>query len=317
MSDIKSKTSIRLGDLEIPFKVIEDSNVALHGSKTELYESNKVYIDDAVNLTNSSNLKLDYDPSSDLVELGWIKVNDVKIDEEGNTLVDDKGNYITEEKYINAKVAIWDETEVKEKNALLDHVKNEEIHINQDIRDEISSLSMLFEMVNIGFSDEETVLYSKMSGLEPEILNFKSFFIKPNFDMTFNTFKIKMPKFEQNLENKISVTIQLLESSYDTKGFLLGNSINGQRIFSTETSEGFFEWNFNTKIKVTEGDMLLITFIDEVTKEQIFISAETFFMDSFPQTYIVIKNENGEEMKVFNIPACEFSYKTPNSIYFK
>lgn len=313
MSDVNQKSSIRLGDLEIPFKVIEESDVALHGSKAELYEANKVYVDDAVNLTNSSSLKLDYDPATDLVDLGWIKVNEVKIDENGNTLVDSEGNYISEEKYINAKVAVWDETEVKEKNTLLDHVKNEEIHINQDIRDEISSLSMLFGLINIGFSDEETVLYSKTTGIEPEFLGLKSFFIKPNFDMCFNTFKIKMPKFSQNLENEVEVTIQLLESSYDTKGYLLGNSSNSQRIFSTETSEGYFEWNFNTKINVTEGDMLLITFHDSITKEQIFITAETFFMDSFPQTYIVIEND----MKIFNIPACEFSYKTPNSIYFK
>lgn len=313
MSDINQKTSIRLGDLEIPFKVIEESDVALHGSKAELYEANKVYIDDAVNLTNSSNLKLDYDPATDLVELGWIKVNEVKIDENGNTLVDSEGNYISEEKYINAKVAVWDEKEFEEKNALLDHVKNEEIHINQDIRDEISSLTMLFDLVNIGFSEEESILYSKLTGNDAEFLGLKSFFIKPNFDMSFNTFKIKMPKTEQNLENKVTATIQLLESSYDTKGFLLGNSNNSQKIFSTETSEGFFEWNFNTKINVTEGDMLLITFHDAETKEQTFITAETFFMDSFPQSYIVIE----EDMKVFNIPACEFSYKTPNSIYFK
>lgn len=313
MSDVNQKSSIRLGDLEIPFKVIEESDVALHGSKAELYEANKVYVDDAVNLTNSSNLKLNYDPATDLVELGWIKVNEVKTDQNGNTLVDENGNYISEEKFINAKVAVWDETEVKEKNALLDHVKNEEIHINQDIRDEISSLNLLFDMINIGFSDEETVLYSKTSGLDPEFLGLKAFFIRPNFDMNFNAFKIKMPKIEQNLENKVEVTIQLLESSYDTKGFLLGNSSNAQRIFSTETSEGFFEWNFNTNIKVTEGDMLLITFHDTVSKEQIFITAETFFMDSFPQTYIVIEND----MKIFNIPSCEFSYRTPNSIYFK
>lgn len=321
----ETKDSIKIGDMIIPFKVEESLN---DGVDIELYDTNKLYVKEGVSLSNNGVLKIDYDTENDIFDLGWVKSSVVKTDSNGTPLTDEEGNIIKIEETLPGKIARWTKADAQLKTDFADlqedfknHVEDKDSHLDITAKEHFNTLSAILSMVELGYSDENEIeVYRVVENVYyGDTDPYKSFYINPMNDFSFNTFKIKMPQYEEGTNlGEVHVRIQRLKSSYDKEGEIIGVSIKPFNVYSTATSEGYFEWSFAMPIHIREDDNILFTFHSSKEKvegvnDEVYMKSNTGLIGS-PQCYITIDDNN---TRLYNAPEFLLTNKQPNCIYFK
>lgn len=315
----ENKDVIKIGDMVIPFKVEESTN---DGVDIELYDTNKLYVKEGVSLSNNGVLKIDYDTENDVFDLGWVKSSVI------SPSTDNSGNIIKIEKILPGKIARWTKADAQLKSDFADlqedfknHVEDKNSHLDITAKEQFNTLSAILSMVELGYSDEgETEVYRIAEDVQyTDSDPYKSFYINPMDDFTFNTFKIKMPQYTDDTDSgEVHVRIHRLKSSYDKEGEILGVSIKPFRVYSTATSEGYFEWSFAMPVHIREDENILFTFHSSKEKveginDEVYIKTNSGLVGS-PQCYITINDDN---VRLYNAPDFLLTNKQPNCIYFK
>ena len=300
---------IKLGDIEIPIK----ENVDLVSFQRENY----AYLPDGASINNESSLKLKYDPISNTVDIGSIK----------SVTYDGNGNPIGEPSTFSGKIKLWSTGDPNYSgggsgsSANLDaHIKDNTVHMDIEDRRSLTTINGLFEVMSIGYSDEEEIVYGPIENGSEEY-SYRIYYIEPLQTMDFNTFKIKMPKTAQDSVEKVYVKAFLItgEDSYAESGRTLGYSTNGIRIYSTNTSEGYFEWNFANTIRVNRKEELVLKFFtinDEGKEVDFLIKSRIKYLEGYDDPTCYLKS-SGSERLLYAAPECVFAKKTPNSLFFK
>lgn len=301
-----STKNIKLGNIEIPIK--ENTDVVSY------QRDNYAYLTDGASLNNESSMKLKYDPLSNSIEIGHIKrvtpeststfLGKIKLlgsgSEEGNTTPE----HISEE--------------------LEKHIKNEAIHLDNEERRSLTSFEGFFDLMSIGFDgEEEKISFGPILNGDKE-QSFRAFVVELLESLEFNTFKIKMPKSSQDSIDDVYAMVYLIkkgESTQSESGRLMGYSTNGVRVYSTETSNGYFEWNFEKTIKVDEKELMVIKFFTSNNFEDTdyFIKSRTKHLESSddPQCFLKTNDDSNDNLSYYYAPECVFSIKKPKYLYFK
>lgn len=302
--------TIKLGDMEIPFKV--ETTTSNDGLDIKIYDNKKLYVKEGVSLTNNGVLKIDYDSENDVFDFGWLKTEVTE-------------NNVTVDKILPGKISRWTkaDADLKTNFASLQqdfnyHIKDEEMHLGIEDRENFNTLSSILSMVSLGYSDEnETLVYSIPNLTYGDTDPYKSFYFNPMNDFSFNTFKLRMPQYD-TLSGKVYVRVHRLKSSYDKSGEILGISHKPFKVYSTTTSEGYFEWTFGSTLHIRNDDHILFTFHnikypEDGVNDEVYIKTNSSYVD-MPQCYIVT-SDSGE--RLFNAPDFVLTNKQPNCIYFK
>ena len=312
-SHTSDKEFIRLGDIKIPVVLKSNKEEDQNGAGVFLYEADKLYVENGAALNNEGVLKIKYDSTNDTFDFGWLKGTFPVYDDNGNAVTDpETGEHLTKEVVLEGKISRWNESDNSFKHDVTIHVGDDKLHMDYEERSNLFAVENLFSLLNIGYSDEEEIIYEPPISGERYTYAFKAYCIKPTLDFQFNTFKIKTPQIEQNIENKVYLKIQKLEKFNDESGHVLGTSNEGIKILSTSSSEGYFEWNFSYPLNFERAENYLFSFVDE-NDNDIFISAYTYFIDK-PDSYILTNDDVGI---YYDTPICQFTSKKPNSLYFK
>ena len=294
--------NIKLGNIEIPIK----ENADVVGYQRDNY----AYISDGASLNNESSMKLKYDPFSNSIEIGHIK----RVTPESTSTFLGKIKLIGSgsEEDVTTPEHISEELEK--------HIKNEAIHLDNEERRSLTSFEGFFDLMSIGFDgEEEKISFGPiLNGSEEQ--SFRAFFVELLDSLEFNTFKIKMPTSSQDSVNDVYAMVYLIkkgESTQSESGRLMGYSTNGVRVYSTETSNGYFEWNFEKTIKVDKKEQMVIKFFTSNNFEDTdyYIKSRTKYLESFDDPQCFLKTDNG--ISYYAAPECVFSIKKPKYLYFK
>lgn len=300
--------NIKLGNIEIPIK----ENVDIVGYQRDNY----AYLPDGVSLNNESSMKLKYDPLSNSIEIGHIK----------SVTYDAKGNPENSSTFLG-KIKLFgsgSEEDVTSPELISEelqkHIKNEAIHLDNEERRSLTSFEGFFDLMSIGFDgeDEKISFGPILNGSEEQ--SFRAFFVEPLSALEFNTFKIKMPKSSQDSIENVYAMVYLIkkgESTQSESGRLMGYSTNGVHVYSTKTSEGYFEWNFEKTILVDKKEQMVIKFFTSKNFEDndYYIKSRIKYLESFDDPQCFLKTNNG--ISYYAAPECVFSLKKPKYLYFK
>lgn len=298
--------NIKLGDIEIPIK--ENTDVVSY------QRDNYAYLPDGASLNNESSLKLKYDPLSNSIEIGHIK----RVTPESTTTFLGKIKLLGSgsEEDVTTPEYISEELEK--------HIKNEAIHLDNEERRSLTSFEGFFDLMSIGFEgEEEKISFGPILNGDKE-QSFRAFVVELLESLEFNTFKIKMPTSSQDSVDDVYAMVYLIkkgESTQSESGRLMGYSTNGVRVYSTETSNGYFEWNFEKTIKVDKKELMVIKFFTSNNFEDTdyFIKSRTKHLGSSddPQCFLKTDNDEEDNLSFYYAPECVFSIKKPKYLYFK
>ena len=307
------KEYIRLGDIEIPIVLKSNKEEDQNGAGVFLYESDKLYVESGAALNNEGVLKINYDSTNDTFDFGWLKGTFPIYDDNGNAVTDpETGEHLTKEVILEGKISRWNESDNSFKHDVVSHINDDGLHMDYEERNHLFAIENLFSLLNVGYSDEESVIYEPPISGERYSDTYRAYCIRPVSDLQFNTFKIKIPQLEQNIENKVYLKIEKLKKFNDIKGTSMGTSNEGIKIFSSLSSEGYFEWNFSYPLNFEQGENYLLYFVDE-SGDNVHITTYTYFIEK-PDCYILTNDQAGI---YYNTPICQFTNKKPISLYFK
>ena len=321
-----SDTSLTIGDITIPIH-IKEIDPTLGGSSVFLEESNKIYVDNGVSLNNEGILKLNYEPVTDTIDLGWVRKS--KQDAYHNEI---------ESEILPVKIARWTKGDSEGIDALLDkHISDNIAHISQEENITLSSASGLFELIAIKYGEPEVTALSFETESNRAPRRFRHFCIEVENDFTFNMFRLKKPTIVQNLEFPVFLKIFLPTGLHnEEEGELLSVSSNSVDIISNQDSSGYFEWSFPQTIEIKAGQYIMLTFLRDpkILKEYnpIFITAPTGLVPESPfccirledtETIISSSAEEGPTITytpnnlLSYAPISSFILQDANYIYFK
>ena len=300
--------TIKLGDIEIPIK----ENADLVSFQRE----NFAYLPDGVSINNESSLKLEYDPLSNTIDIGSIK----------SVLKDGHGNPIGDPETFSGKIKLWSVGDADASSPesiainLETHTKDTSVHMDIEDRRSLTSISGFFDLMTIGYSDEgeETVFGPIENG--SEIYAYRSFYLEPKSDIEFNTVKIKIPQTSQDSVEKVYAMIYIItgDDSYSETGRIMGYSSNGVHVYSTNSSNGYFEWNFPSTILVYKNEEMVIKFFTKAANGQetnYLIKSKIKHLENYEDPTCYLKSDS--ENKMYYSPECVFTKKKPNSLFFK
>lgn len=306
-----SDTTLTIGDISIPIQ-IKEIDSAIGGSSVFLEESNKIYVDNGVSLNNEGVLKLNYEPVTDTIDLGWVRKS--KQDAYHNEI---------ESEVIPVKIARWTKQDEDSIDGKLDsHISDNVAHISQEENITLSLAGGLFDLISIKYGEPEitTLEFTTESNRAPR--KFRHFCIEVEEDFSFNMFRLKKPGVVQNLEFPVFLKVFLSTGLHNEEdGDLLGVSSNSVDIITDRESTGYFEWNFSQKIEIKAGQYIMLTFLRDpkVLKEHnpIFVTAPSGSVPESPmccmrledietiiqpetntieEEILIVENENGETM---------------------
>ena len=279
-----SDTTLTIGDITIPIQVKEIDS-SLGGSRVFLEESNKIYVDSGVSLNNEGVLKLDYEPVTDTIDLGWVRKS--KQDAYHNEI---------ESEIIPVKIARWTKQDVEGVDALLDkHISDNIAHISQEENITLSLANGLFELISIKYGEPEVIALEFNTNSNRAPRKFRHFCIDVEEDFTFNMFRLQKPTSVQNLEFPVFLKVFISTGLHnEEEGDLLGVSSNSVDIISNQDSTGYFEWSFSQTIEVKAGQYIMLTFLRDpkILKEHnpIFITAPTGLVPENPMCCIRLED---------------------------